>query len=191
MDTLRLKLTGKRELLMHNGQLADPRNPKTRAIKALTSGRNKTDDTLEEIRKLEWLGGLYLDPEGRISITEDMLLGAGLSGAKTMKKGTLFKAAVLGESAFFPLEYKGPKDPLALYENNDFVDYRGVVVQKSRVFRARPRFNQWAVTVSLLVDASIMNIKDVVSSFEKAGQMIGLGDFRPRFGRFEVAVAKK
>jgi hypothetical protein len=190
MDTLKLKLTGRRELLMHNGQLADPRNPKTRAIKALTGGRNKTDDTLEEIRKLEWLGGLYLDPKGRISITEDMLLGAGYAGAKTIKKGTLFKAGVLGTEAFFPLEYKGPKDPLALYEVDGFVDYRGVVVQRSRVFRARPRFNEWSLTMSLMVDASIINTKDVVVCYEQAGRMIGLGDFRPRFGRFEVTQLK-
>lgn len=190
METLKLKLTGKRELLMHNGQLADPRNPKTRALKALTSQRNKTDETLEEIRKLEWLGGLYLDPKGRISITEDMLLGAGWEGAKKSKKGVAFKAGVLGADAFFPLEYKGPKDPLELYETDEFVDYRGVVVQNNRVFRARPRFNPWSLTVSLLVDTTIINVADVVTSYESAGHMIGIGDFRPRFGRFEVAKLK-
>jgi hypothetical protein len=190
MQTLRLKFTGLRSLLLHNAQLADPRNPKTRAIKELTGQRNKTDSVHEEIRKLEWLGGLYLDDAGRISITEDMVLGCGLAGAKTMKKGTAFKAAVLGSDPTFPLDYTGPKDPLELYETDKFVDYRGVVVQRARVFRARPRFDKWSVKVSLIVDESIMNPKDVLTSFEAAGRMVGLGDFRPRFGRFEVATVR-
>lgn len=190
MQTLRLKFKGLRALLLHNAQLADPRNPKTRAIKELTGQRNKTDSIHEEIRKLEWLGGLYLDDKGRIAITEDMVLGAGLGGAKTMKKGTAFKAAVLGAEPYFPLEYNGPKDPVALYETDKFVDYRGVVVQRNRVFRARPRFDAWSLTATLIVDESLMNPKDVVACYENAGRMIGLGDFRPRFGRFEVANAK-
>lgn len=186
METIRLRLTGTRALLMHNCRLADPRNPVARAIKELTRNRQKTDSTYEEIEKLEWLGSLYQDDEGRVVVTEDMILGAGINGAKKMKAGPAMKAAVLGTQPFYPLIYDGPREALELYESGKFIDYRGVVVQRNRTMRARPRFNDWSVEAELMVDEEQINVKDVVRAYELAGRMHGLGDFRPRFGRFEV-----
>ncbi len=186
METLRLRLVGTRALLMHNCRLANPRNEITRSIKELTRSRNKTDSTHEEIEKLEWLGCLYQDDDGRIVVTEDMVLGVGINGAKKFKLGTAIKASVLGTQPYYPLVYDGPRDVMALYESGKFMDYRSVVVQRSRTMRARPRFNKWHVDVELLVDEESIDVKDVVRAFEVGGRMHGLGDFRPRFGRFEV-----
>ena len=190
MRDLHLKLTGTRALLLHNGRLADPTHPLTRRLKELTGTRNKTDSVHEEIRKVEWLGSLYEDDEGRICLTEDMLLGCGIAGGKSLKKGAAMKAAVLGSQPFYPILYKGPRDKLELYESGKFVDYRGVVVQRNRTMRARPRFDEWSVKVSLMVDEDAINVKDVIAAYTYAGRMVGLGDFRPRFGRFDVEVVK-
>jgi hypothetical protein len=186
MQTLHLRLTGLRPLMLHNGQLADPTHAMTRAIKELTRQKNKTDAVHMEIKKLEWLGCLYTDADGRIVVTEDMLLGTGLAGAKSMKKGVQFKAAVLGTEPTYPLLYDGPAEPLALFETGKFIDYRGVVVQRARTMRARPRFDKWSVEVGLMIDDSAINVNEVLASYEYAGRLVGLGDFRPRFGRFSV-----
>lgn len=186
MLTLTLKLTGVRPLLMHNSRLADPTNEITRALKALTAAKNKTDAQYEEIKKLEWLGGLYTDQQGRIAVSEDLVLGCGTAGARSLKKGPAFKAAVLGAEAFYPLEYDGPEDLEELFKTGKFVDYRGVVVNRNRTMRARPRFDKWSLTVSLILDESAINPKDVLSAYDFAGRMVGIGDFRPRFGRFTV-----
>ncbi len=171
---------------MHNGRLADPTNEFARGLKALTGQRNKTETTHGEIKKLEWLAGLYTDRQGRVAVTEDMVLGAGIKGAKSMKKGEAMKAAVLGAEPFFPLEFDGPLDLTELYETGRFIDYRGVVIQRARTMRARPRFDDWKLTVTLLVDEDAINPREVLAAYQYAGRLVGIGDFRPRFGRFEV-----
>lgn len=171
---------------MHNGQLADPTNKFTRELRELTKKKNKTDADHTEIKRVEWLGGLYRDEQGRICVTEDMILGAVIGGAKAAKKGTAAKAAVLGAAPSFPLTYKGPSDPLDLFNTGNFCEYRLVVVDRKRVMRARPKFNQWSVSVGLLYDDGVMNDRDLISALEQAGHTVGLGDFRPRFGRFTV-----
>lgn len=184
METMKLRFTGQRPLMLHNGRLADPTSEVTRAIKELTGQRSKTEAVFKEIKKLEWLGCLYTDAEGSICVTEDMVLGAGIAGSKSIKKGPAFKAAVLGAEPFYKLKYDGPADPLELFEDERFVDYRAVVVQRNRTMRARPRFDTWSLDVELIIDDSAINPKDVFTSFETAGRLIGIGDFRPRFGRF-------
>jgi hypothetical protein len=46
METITFKIRGESQLLMHNGQLADPLNPYTKAMKSLTSKRKKTDSEI-------------------------------------------------------------------------------------------------------------------------------------------------
>lgn len=186
LQTLKIKLTGTRPLLMHNGQLADPTNKHTRAIKPIAGKRGKTEADYEELRKLEWLGGLYTDSKGRIAITEDMILGALIEGARKQKKGKQCESGVLCSEPFFQLRHKGPVDPLEMFESGKFCDYRGVVVGQARTMRARPRFDVWTADVSLLVDDSTVNVSDVMEAMTTAGRLIGMGDFRPRFGRFDV-----
>jgi hypothetical protein len=93
---------------------------------------------------------------------------------------------VLGAQPYFPLEYSGPLDPLELFATGEFCDYRPVVIGQARTMRARPRFDHWGVIVELLVETSTINTREVIDALEIAGQVIGLGDFRPRYGRFSV-----
>lgn len=70
-----------------------------------------------------------------------------------------------------------------LYE----IDARPVVIQRARVLSWRPKFNNWKLrfTIQILDDEniSVNNIKEIL---EKAGATKGIGDYRPRFGRFMV-----
>ena len=55
------RICGLKPLLLHNGQLADPCNPITRASKEITAKRaKKTERDNELLGELEWIGGLYL-----------------------------------------------------------------------------------------------------------------------------------
>jgi hypothetical protein len=67
------------------------------------------------------------------------------------------------------------------------IDARPVVIQRARVLSWRPRFNKWKLrfTIQILDDEniSIGNVKEIL---EKAGVAKGIGDYRPRFGRFMV-----
>ena len=52
----RITITGTAPMLMHNGRLANPLDPATQTLKALTSKRKKTDDDLFDIRTLGFRG---------------------------------------------------------------------------------------------------------------------------------------
>lgn len=185
MLTMTLRLEGTRSLLMHNGRLADPRNELTARLHALRM-QPRTEATEAAARKLEWLGGLCTDQQQRVALSEDAILAAGLAGARYLKRDFEVNAAVMGAAAFFPLEYDGPKDIQQLYASGRFIDCRGVMLRDRRFMRVRPRFDQWALNVALIVDESVIDPRDVVAAYDAAGRLVGLGDYRPRFGRFTV-----
>jgi hypothetical protein len=70
----------------------------------------------------------------------------------------------------------------------DYLDVRRVVIQRSGVNRTRPAMRagwkaQFVLTVLLpeYIDRALLN--EVVST---AGRLIGLADFRPTYGRFQI-----
>ena len=181
------RLTGTRPMLMHNGQLADPTNPFVKEIKKIP--RKKSDDDYETLKNLEWKASLYLDEKGNVIVPADNILAAVISGAKKFKEGPAAKSGVLDADPHWPLLIDGAKaaTPYGKLEKNArYYDYRGVKVQQSRIMRSRPIFRNWAVEIRLMIDAEIMDVAQVTRSLEMAGQRLGLGDYRPRFGLFEV-----
>lgn len=183
-ENLKMKLTGVAPLLMHNGQLADPTNKHAKAMKEISSRRKKTEADFLELKRAEWFGGLYLDESNQIAIPADLVLAIVIGGAKKNKNGSEAKAGIYEAQPFFKLEYDGAKDINKLFDDERFVDYRGVKVGQSRVMRTRPIFKKWSTTVEVMIDEEIIDTKQVVQAFIAAGERVGLGDFRPRFGRF-------
>lgn len=185
LETYTYKLEGVCPLLMHNGQLADPLNKHTKSIKEVSSKRKKTDEDFEELARREWLGGLYLNEDDKLILPADLLLASLIGGAKKSKLGKQFAPAVFIDKD--PLLKIGDSRPAReLWEDGRYVDTRGVKVSMSRVMRTRPRFDKWSLTVDCLINPTIVDPPTVLRAWEDAGQMIGLGDYRPRFGRFNV-----
>jgi hypothetical protein len=190
MTTIEAHIRGIAPMLMHNGQLANPRNEFAKKMKQISSIRKKTDDDYEAMSKTEFLGGLYYSKDIGIYMPADNLQAMLVDGAKKSKLGTAFKAAVfVFDDA--PLIYNGPRDPEKLYQDEKFVDIRGCGVQASRVMRTRPRFNEWELkfSVAVMPEAEV-NPDQVVDALTIAWRLNGLGDYTPRFGRFEVLEAK-
>lgn len=94
-------------------------------------------------------------------------------------RGTL-KATVLS-SVFVDPE----KIPLGK-DTYDELDVRPVVIQRNRVVKGRPRFNAWECEFTINFNEDRMK-KDVLKQLlEEAGATKGIGDYRPKFGRFKV-----
>lgn len=186
LSKLEVTLSGVSPLMLHNGHLADPTNTHTKALKSLTSKRNKTEEDLLNIRQVEWMGGLYLDASGRVAIPAEAVLATVIAGARKDKLGKQASAGVFEVQPFYPLKYDGPKDLNKLYADGRFADYRSVVVQRNRCMRCRPVFPQWDLPIQLSVNDEVINIADVKRALEVAGEVIGLCEYRPRFGRFVV-----
>lgn len=187
ITVLNYKIRGVAPLLMHNGQLADPANKWARSIKEISSKRKKVDADYEEMARLEWMGGLYLlDGEPCIPgyVLEGMLIGKG--GAARKQRMGKEAAAGLFVLKNFPLEYDGPRDPSELYQIETFRDRSLVVIGQSRVVRTRPIFHEWAASVEVEIETELVNPDDVDQWMETAGRIVGLMDWRPKCGRFEI-----
>lgn len=185
-ETIKCRITGVAPLLMHNAQLADPLNRFTRAIKEITAkGRKKTDTDLENLSKLEFMGGLYLDEKGHPAIPGECIEGMIRDGARKSRKGKDAQCGIISDGVW-ALSYDGPKDAEKLWLDERFRDYRGCGVNNSRVMRMRPKFPVWSLSFDISFQPEVANRSDIEKWLSDAGQFVGLCDFRPRFGRFEV-----
>lgn len=189
IQKLSFKIKGIAPLMMHNGRLADPDDPYSRAMKVITSNRKKTDADLEEIARLEFLGGLYLNKDEQVVIPgfvfEATLIGKG--GAARKERMGKEAAAALWVTRDFPLIYDGPQTPDELWKDKQFVDQSMVRVQTSKVKRTRPIFRDWDAEIVVEFNDNLIDEKQVKRWIEVAGEQVGLCDWRPRLGRFSVS----
>lgn len=201
MEQLRVKLAGDSPLMTHNIRLANPLGPYAKALKLLTGKRNKTDADLQEIARLEWEGGLYL--EGGVVVMPSRCLNACFfEGAKKKKNGPKWRTGAIIDGESFPLCYKGPK--IKVETNGDipnpaldkyyshYVSQEMVKVGTSSILRTRPVFMDWSLEATILYDENILDPRTLMQIFEDGGYLIGLCERRPgskgggTLGRFKV-----
>lgn len=61
-----------------------------------------------------------------------------------------------------------------------------VVVQRQRIVRHRPLFDKWRLEFEIEIFNENIDTKTLKEIFTYAGRFIGIGDYRPRHGRFVV-----
>ena len=184
METMRVRLTGTLPLLMHNEQLANPLDPAVQELKPFTSKRKKSEEDYLAISYKEFKYGLYHNEKLGPYIPAGWLKALIRDAAKITRRGTDVTRAVFIMDLHYPLEYKGPRDIETMYKEG-FYDRRMVGNQGNRVLRTRPKFEGWAVEFEMMYDTTIFdNPTQMEGIINTGGRMIGLGDYRPTFGRF-------
>ncbi len=170
--------------MMHNGQLADPLNAYAKALKAVSKKKNKSDEDHLATAKAEFQGGLYHDDELGPYIPGDWLTSALIQASRAVKLGKQFSASVTVPDFQIKLNYKGPRDRDSLWGNGStkFVNRAAVRVQMAKVMRTRPLFTDWSATFTIETFDDAVNAEEVEAALERAGQVIGIGDGRPRYG---------
>ncbi|MRT30897.1 hypothetical protein [Herbaspirillum sp. CAH-3] len=186
MEILKLKISGMSPLMMHSDRLANPLAPETKAHKELTAKRKKTEDDHLAIARSEFMAGLYHSSRDGIFIPGQNFDATFLAGAKLQKLGTAWKRGAVVMTDRAKLIYDGPKDPAKLWEDTQFVDCRGVKVGTAKVMRYRPVFAEWATEVELSFNPDVLDEQEVKKAISDAGALIGVCEYRPRFGRFMV-----
>lgn len=186
MKTVAVKLTGTSPLLMHSDRFANPLNPLTKAHKELTARRKKTDDDQIAIARSEYIGGCYWRKETGFYIPGQNLDACLIAAAKLQKLGVKFKQGVQVLEDDLPLAGLEKLTPEKAWENPDYVDARGVKVSQAKIIRYRPIFRQWAMNATVAFNPDVVSANEVKKAIEDAGALIGIGDYRPRFGRFKV-----
>jgi hypothetical protein len=173
---------------MHNGQLADPLNYFTKEMKKVSGKRAKTEADFEQMARIEFLGGLYL-ADGEPCIPGELIEAAFTEAARKRKRGQQAKAGILADG-MFPLMYDGPRKPEELWQNEAFRLTTGVKVQRNRIMRTRPLFREWVADIHIDYQPSILNKSEVMDVAALMGAEVGLGDWRPKFGRFRAEVVQ-
>jgi hypothetical protein len=187
MEILNLRVTGTSPLMMHSDKLANPLHPATKAHKELTGKRKKVDEDHLAIAKSEFLAGVYFDERSGIHVPGANFDATFLAGAKLQKLGTHWKRGALVMTDKAVLEFDGPSTPEALWEDQRFVDCRGVKVGQSKIMRYRPIFLDWACELEVAINTDVLDMQEVRKAIEDSGKLIGVCEYRPRFGRFGVS----
>ena len=188
MATMNIKIQSTRPLLMQAETLANPLSAITKAHKAVAGKRKKSEDDYLWLLQSEWRASMYFDDSLGPYLPGLNIEACLFEGAKAFKLGKLSKQALTVLDDRVPLQYDGPRDIKGMYGDgaSQFVDVRGVNVGGRKVMRARPLFMRWSCSFTLGYMEDLIDAQDVRRIVEQAGRVVGVGTYRPRFGRFEV-----
>jgi hypothetical protein len=170
METYTVKIAGTKPLLMHAPTSLGDR-PKLRRGEHLDP-------------KAEAENYIYKDPQRNICIPSVNIKACIREAGRNYRvsgRRTTFAAMIRASLDIQPYPY------VPLIHNGWQVDIRPVVVQRSRILRARPKFDEWALEFQIVNnDPTIIHHDTLKKILEDAGKYYGLGDFRPEFGLFKV-----
>ena len=96
----------------------------------------------------------------------------------------LYKAALVSLKPLVPLVNVAGEYPKVW----DYEHRCRVQIQRAGITRCRPAFKEgWRVEIPLLVNLpEYVNPSDLNDVIASAGRLIGVGDFRPTYGRFQI-----
>lgn len=188
MINFRITLTGTAPLLMHNSRLADPLDTFVKAKKRVSNKRTKTDEDHEELARLEYLGGLYFDADVGPYLPAQNIERALLDAARLSKRGKQIERGMFIQTDTNPIAYRGPRDTDGLWKDENFRLMASVKQQTSRIMRCRPLFREWTADAEGILDPNFLDPADLEAIATTAGQVIGIGDWRPRYGRFTATI---
>ncbi len=172
--TVSVTVRGSSDLLFHrwsNEAVAE----KAAAAKG---SRTKKSDNLESY--------IYRCDNGNIGLPGEYLRQSIIYAAKfrqdprSPRKSAfdLYKAGVVALTILADL---GAAEP-------DYIDRRRVLVQRNAITRERPAIREgWEATIDLMVLVpEYIDRTTLLEVIGSAGRLIGVGDFRPTYGRFAV-----
>lgn len=188
---MKLEMVGTQPLLMHNIRLADDQDPYTKAVKELTAKRSrKTEDDKHEIDRLSFAGALYWSEKLGPYLPAENIFRCLMEAGALTRSGKKIERGVIFPETLAVLDYNGPRDIDSLWGDGQsvFVDRRMVAVQRHRIPRVRPIFRDWSAVIEVEIDTQVVDLEEFTSICEKAGRMIGIGDFRRFYGKFAANV---
>lgn len=169
MKKIQVKIEGVSPLLLHRFLMEE--EDKKKAVR-----KDKIYDSVEDANK-----SLYKDEKIGCYVPSVMVEACIREASKDFKKGKInYKTTIL--SSVFVEEEKISLNK----EIYDEIDKRPVVIQRNRIVRSRPRFNKWELSFILCFDENRIEPGILKQILEESGVSRGLGDYRPKFGRFKI-----
>ena len=187
MYTVKVEIQGIAPLLQHKFPIPE--------LSALSKGGKKSTGAIDYTQ--EWRDYFYATPEGHIYQPAAHIEAAMAKSATNFKiagkRGKTYKE-LFQSSVFVQPDYilHGMDVPDGLDEFSSkplYLDVRSVVVNRARVVRIRPAFGPgWKLAFEIQVLDNEIQPELLNDVLVYAGRMVGIGDFRPRFGRFLVVL---
>ena len=175
-----VKIVGSADLLLHAWN-CESVEAKGKAKKG--SEAKKSDDVESYIRRNE--DGLICIPSEYVRMS---IIGAAKfrQDPRSPRKSAmdLFKAGVVSFAPLSPIVNSDGKTT----KDWDFLHKCRVQIQRNGITRTRPAFHEgWSAELSLMVNLpGYISPSDLLETLTMAGKVIGVGDFRPSYGRFQV-----
>lgn len=182
MKKIQLHLTGISPLLMHS-----------------TAGMNVVNDGLKT-RSSHITGeeeaemGAYRNPDGSLCFPTIGVLRSLWDAASGIKVGKLTARKALA-GLLLQEEFGTLTDDLGTPLTKFEVDQRFVKVGTARVPRCRAKILEWQMVVNVEYDPNLLTIQAIEELLNRAGSLVGIGDYRPStgggpFGRFSGTVVQ-
>lgn len=182
-----VRIEGESSLLMHSVRAADPMDPMAKKMKSISSKRKKTDEDHLDLAKLDFEAGMYMDEELGPYIPAENIERCFRDGGSITKNGKNIVRGVIVLDERVPLQYEGPRALKALWDKGYW--HKSMVrVGQNRVPRVRPKFDNWEAEFMVRLNTEILDPDVFKEIVETSGAAVGLGDWRPRFGRFTAEV---
>jgi len=188
MKTYQVTIVGVSPLLQHRFS-ADTESKLKEASKRV-AGREDYSE--------EWRQGIYADEDGRVyqpaihleKSMEKAALNFKITGKRGKTYKDLFKSAVFVRPDYIYYDNLVVPDELTRDQGAKlYLDERPVRVQRARVMRQRPALKAgWELKFEIEVLEDQLAQQVILEILQYAGQYVGIGDNRPRNGRFIVTL---
>ena len=160
-------------------------------------GSGGTKQTGSKDYRQEWRQSLYATDKGEIyqpaNHFELAMVKAAANFKITGKRGKIYKDMVASnvvidpEKIPFGLTITDKDDLTTDADQPLYLDMRPVVIQRARVVRLRPAFKPgWQLEFTINVMDNELPSNMLQDILVLAGKTVGVGDYRPKFGRFAV-----
>jgi len=185
MYTVETTIKGIAPLMQHRFPMPD--------LSDMSKGGKKSTGSKDYTQ--EWREYFYATPEGDIyqpsSHIEGALVKAAVNFKVTGKRGKSYKdlivANIIVDPERIPHNMKIPDELDADGDKVLYVDVRPVIIQRARVVRMRPTFKAgWELSFEIQVNDDEIQPDLLQDILALAGKTVGIGDYRPKFGRFNV-----
>jgi hypothetical protein len=141
---------------------------------------------------------VYRDHDGNICIPGKYLVGSVIdprNGAAKYRQDPrsprksaldLYRAGVVALTELAPI--RSVADPKAATKVWDHLDAQRVTVQRAGITRIRPAFLAgWTAEFQLMcLTPEYISPADLLTVLTAAGRLVGIADFRPSYGRFQI-----